>query len=99
MINSGTQMQPINLNRSLIEHNIILGIKHEVTVPASLHQEVCNHRAEHAEFLIHGKYGLPSMYLTNYPIHMPLLAAFQESCQYVKNNKISDLIILVKSDG
>ena len=34
-----------------------MGVKHVVAVPASLNQDMCNDRAEHANFLIHGKYG------------------------------------------
>ena len=65
MVDSGAQMRSRNLNRSLIEHNIILRVEHAVAVPTSLCQEVCNNRAEHAGLVIHGKHGLPSMYLTN----------------------------------
>ena len=81
MINSGTQICPINLDRLLIEHSIIMGVEHVMAVTASLYQEVCNHRAEHAGFLIHGKHGLPLMYLTIYSTCIPLIAAFVECHQ------------------
>jgi hypothetical protein len=99
MIDSGTQMQPINLDRSLIEHNIILGVKHVVEVPANLCQKVCNHRAEHAGLLIHGKHGLPSMYLTNYSTYIPLIAALRlgEYHELAKTDRIDDILILAKA--
>ena len=65
MIDSGTQIRPINLDRSLIEHNIMTGIEHVVAVPASLCQEMSNQRAEHAGLLIHSKDGLPLLYLNH----------------------------------
>jgi hypothetical protein len=36
------------------------------------------------------------MYLTNYPIHMLLVAVFQEYHKYTKNNGIADRIALEK---
>ena len=99
MINLGTRMWPINLNRFLIEHTIILEIEHIVAVPASLPQNMCYHRVEYADFLIHGKHRLLSMYLTNYQIYTPLLVAFQEYHQYVKNEGIDENILFAKSGG
>ena len=39
------------------------------------------------------------MYLINYSLHIPLLSAFLEYQQCVKNKGIGKKIILVKSDG
>ena len=99
MIDLGTQIQTSNRDRSLIEHKIIMGVKHVVAVLASLCQEVYNHRTEHAGLLIHGKNGLPSMYLINYPTYIPLIAAFVEYHTLVKTNKIDDEIIFIKANG
>ena len=38
------------------------------------------------------------MYLINYPIYIPLLAAFREYHQHVKNKGIGRIIILAKSN-
>ena len=99
MIDLGTQIQTSNRDRSLIEHKIIMGVKHVVAVLASLCQEVYNHRTEHAGLLIHGKNGLPSMYLINYPTYIPLIAAFVEYHIYVKTNQIDDEVIFAKANG
>ena len=99
MIDSGTQMRPINLNQSLVDHSVILGIEHTVAVPVSLRQDVCEHRTEDADFLIHDKHEVPSICPTNYPIHIPLVAAFQEYHQYFMNKGIGERKILAKSDG
>jgi hypothetical protein len=74
---------------------------HTITmrVPTMLNQKLCNHREEYAYFLIHGKYGLQSMYLINYPIYIPLLTAFMEYQPYVKNKGIGKKRILAKFDG
>ena len=93
-------MRPIHLNRSLIEYTIILGIRHIVAVPVSLCQKLCNHKEKSADFLIHSKHGLLSMYIINYPIYMPLVAAFLEYEQHVKNEGIVKRhTILAKSNG
>ena len=39
------------------------------------------------------------MYITNYPLYIPLMAASLEYEQHVKNEGISEKIILAKSDG
>ena len=83
-------MQPINLNRFLIEHNIILWIKHIVVMLISLCQKICDYEEIYADFVIHGNYRLSSMYITNYPIYTPLLVAFLECKQYVRNEGIAE---------
>ena len=77
MIDSGTKMRPINPERSLIEHDIIVGVEHVVAVPASKHQEVRDHRAEFSVLLIHGKHGLPLWRLTNFSTRIPFGAAYE----------------------
>ena len=78
MIDSGNQMQPIDLNRYLIEHDLILGTEHVVAVTASLCQKLWDHREEYADFLIHGNHALPPMYTTNYPLYIHLLVVLLE---------------------
>ena len=39
------------------------------------------------------------MYITNYPMRMPLIAVSQEYHHYVKNIMITNRIIITKSDG
>ena len=39
------------------------------------------------------------MYITNYPIHIHLMAVFLEYQQHVKNKGVGKKIILAKSDG
>ena len=88
MIDSENRMQPINLNISLIEHTIILGIKHIVVVPVYSRQNLYKHKEKYTDFLIHGKRGLPSMYIINYPIYIPLVAASLEHGQHTKSEGI-----------
>ena len=99
MIDSGTQIRPINLDRLLIEHNIIMGVEHIVVVPASLCQEVCDHKGGHAGLLTHGKHGLPLMCLTKYSTCIPLIAAFVEYQTLAKNDEIEDELIFAKADA
>jgi hypothetical protein len=92
-------MRPINVDKSLIQHNIIMRVKYIVAVPASLCQEVCNHRAEHAGLLMHGKHGLSLMYFTNYQTHIPLIAAFQEYHNFAKTDGTDTTLLFVKSES
>ena len=92
-------MQPINQDSLLIEHNIMLGIKHVVMVPASFQQEVYNHRAEYAGLSIHGNHGLPLMCLVNYLTYIVLVAAFQEYHNFAMTNRTDNRIFFAESDG
>ena len=97
MIDSGIQIRPINLNRSLIEHNIILRIEHIVAVPVCSFQKLLEHKDKYADLLIRDKHGLPSMYIIDYLIHIPLLEVSLEYRHDVVNEGIGMNIILAKS--
>ena len=56
-------------------------------------------KTEDASLLIHGKDGLPEMYITNYPTHIPPIAAFREYHKLAKTDGIDDIILFTKADG
>ena len=92
-------MQPINLDRSLIEYKVILGIENIVAVPVHSCQKLWEHKEEHADFLIHGKHGLPSVHIIHYPKYIPLVAAVSQYKQHIVNKGSGKKPILAKSDG
>jgi hypothetical protein len=91
-------MQPNNLDKSLIEHTIIMGVTRVVAVQASLYQEVCNHRGEYDGLLIRDNHGLLSKYLTNCPTCILFIAALAEYHVIVVTNNIDEEIIFTEAD-
>ena len=54
---------------------------------------------KHADILIHGRYGLPSLQLINYPKYIPRVAATGQYKEYIMKKGINEEPIFVKSDG
>ena len=77
----------------------MLGIKNIVAVPVSFCQTLYDHEEKYADFLICGKHGLPSMYITNYPLYIPIMTAFLEYTQHVNNEGTSKKRFPAKSNG
>ena len=92
-------MRSINLDKLLIEHNIVCGIEHIVAVPVHSCRNLWKDKEKHAVILIHDKHGLPSLQIINYPTYIPSVAAAGEYKEYTFNEGIGETPIFVKSDG
>jgi hypothetical protein len=99
MIDLGNRMQPINLDRSLVKHTILLGIAYIVAVLVYSCQNLCKHKEKYVEFLINGRHGLTPMYIINYPTYTPHVAVSLEYGQSAVTEWIGENIFLAKSDG
>ena len=73
MINLGTQMQSINLNKFRIEHDSMCGIENMVAVPVHFCQKLWENKEKRADILIHGRHELPSLQIINYPKYITLV--------------------------
>ena len=88
MINSGTRMQLINLEKLLIEHNVVCGIEHILAVPVHSCQKLPENMENHADVLNHDRHGLPSLQITNYPKYIPFVVAVEDYNKYIFNKGI-----------
>ena len=99
MIDSGTQMRSIDLDKLLIEHNVVCGIEQIVTVPVHSCQYLLKDKETHAVILIHGKHGLPSLQIVNYLTYIPFVAEIGHYKEYIFNEGVRETPIFVKSNG
>ena len=81
-------MQSIHLDKLLIEHNIVCGIEHIVSVPVHSCQKLWENKEKHAVILIHGRHGLPSLQIINYPNYIPFVEAADDYKEYILNKGI-----------
>ena len=78
-------MRSINLDKLLIEHNIVCGIEHIVAVPVHSCQKLWENKEKHAVILIHGIHGLPSLQIINYPNYISFLEPSEDFKEYIFN--------------
>ena len=83
----------------VIEHNVVCGIEQIVTVPVHSCQKLWKDKEKHAVILIHGKHGLPSLQIINYPTYIPFVAAAGHYREYISNKGIGETPTFVKSNG